>query len=125
MEDHIQKPKTIICDLDGTLFRYHENFADVLFQETLEVKTGAAEKLVKAHCLGYYIVLFTGRPESSRALTKRQLENAGIPYDQLIMGIGTGERVLINDRSDSGSNKAWAINVDRKNPEFLDGADWF
>ena len=43
------------------------------------------------------IILTTGRKEGMRRITEQQLENAGIVYDRLIMGIGGGIRVLIND----------------------------
>jgi hypothetical protein len=46
---------------------------------------------------GYRIVLLTGRRESTRAETERQLTEAGIFFDQLIMGVTGGVRVLIND----------------------------
>ena len=43
------------------------------------------------------IILTTGRKEGMRRITEQQLESAGIVYDKLIMGIGGGARVLIND----------------------------
>jgi len=60
----------------------------------------------------YNIILTTGRKEGMRASTVEQLRKAGIIYDQLIMGIGPGERILINDRR-QGKDMARAINVDR------------
>ena len=46
--------------------------------------------------------------------TIRQLETAGIIYDQLVMGFGGGDRILINDRkSNSDRNTAMVINLDR------------
>lgn len=51
--------------------------------------------------------------ESTRRVTVDQLESLGIFYDQLIMGIGGGSRVLINDRKPDGSDTAFSYNVDR------------
>ena len=49
-----------------------------------------------------------------RKSTEIQLAEAGIMYDQLIMGIGGGVRVLINDTKPYGDfNTAEAINLNR------------
>jgi len=49
-----------------------------------------------------------------RNKTEKQLSKIGIFYDQLIMGIGGGDRVLINDRKpDSTRDTAYVINLDR------------
>ena len=45
-------------------------------------------------CKGYIIVLVFLEEESMRKNTEKQLSEAGIVYDQLVMGIG-GSRVLI------------------------------
>ena len=46
--------------------------------------------------------------------TERQLREAGIVYDRLLMGIGGGARVLINDlKPDRKGNTAIAINLNR------------
>jgi hypothetical protein len=44
----------------------------------------------------------TGRRESNREITIKQLQEAGIFYDQLIMGIGGDPRILINDNKTTG-----------------------
>ena len=50
---------------------------------------------------------------SYRKFTENQLFECGIAYDQLIMGLGRGERVLINDKKVDGTNTARAICIDR------------
>jgi hypothetical protein len=48
------------------------------------------------------------------------MQIAGINYDQLIMGFGGGDRILINDRkSDSDRDTAYAINL-KRNKGLLD-----
>jgi hypothetical protein len=60
------------------------------------------------------IILTTGRKEGMRETTERQLREAGIVYDKLIMGIGGGTRVLINDlKPDREGDTAIAINLKR------------
>ena len=48
-----------------------------------------------------------------RSVTEKQLAEAGIFYNQLIMGIGGGERYLINDCKEDGTQYANAINIER------------
>ena len=47
-----------------------------------------------------------------RLTTEKQLREAGIFWDQLVMGLGPGKRYLINDKND-GDDTAFAINVER------------
>ena len=61
------------------------------------------------------IVLVTGRRESMRKNTEKQLSEAGIIYDQLVMGIGGGSRVLINDDKPNGTKTASAYSISRNN----------
>lgn len=108
------KPKTIFCDLDGTLV-VHSNPVEVQnFNLELEVLPGVHDKLCEWVTKGYFIIITTGRKESAREATIKQLQRAGILYDQLIMGFGGGDRILINDRKpNSNRETAYAINVNR------------
>tara|TARA_B100001059_G_scaffold206279_1_gene216969 strand:+ start:1057 stop:1416 length:360 start_codon:yes stop_codon:yes gene_type:complete len=110
----MSRPKTIFCDLDGTLVK-HSNPIDVQNPNLeLEVLPGTHERLVEWDTKGYYIVITTGRKESARQPTIKQLSRAGIIYDQLIMGFGGGDRILINDRKkDSERDTASVINLTR------------
>ena len=54
----------------------------------------------------------TGRKESARKVTEKFLEELAIPYDQLIMGVGNGNRILINDKITQVSfDRASSVNV--------------
>ena len=108
-------PKTIFCDLDGTLTK-HPADATVIQDPNyeLEVLPGTKEIMNDWDRKRYYIVITTGRKESAREATIKQLQRAGILYDQLIMGFGGGDRILINDRKmGSDRDTASAINVTR------------
>ena len=90
------RPKTIFCDIDGTLIEHFppgSNFHEF----SPKVLPGVTEKILEWDKKGYRIILTTGRKESMRKFTEKQLEQVGIFYDMLIMGIGGGVRVLIND----------------------------
>ena len=108
------KPKTIICDIDGTLI-IHTNPCNIAKnQNTAILLEGTEEKLKEWDKKGYNIILLTGRKESLRKVTEEQLSNVGIFYDQLIMGVGGGKRYLINDRkTHSDEDYAIAINIER------------
>ena len=108
------KSKTIFCDLDGTLVK-HTNPIDIQNPNLdLKVLPGVHEKLREWDTKGYHVVITTGRKESAREATIKQMQKAGINYDQLIMGFGGGDRVLINDRKlNSGRDTAYVINLER------------
>ena len=109
-----ERPTTIFCDLDGTLVEHSSPTQAQLPTHKLNVLDGTLEKLKEWERNGFTIILTTGRKESLRRVTKKQLEEAGIIYDVLIMGIGGGKRILINDRKlDRSEDYAIAINLDR------------
>ena len=62
---------------------------------------------------GYNIILTTGRKESLRKTTEEQLSRIGIFYDKLVMGIGGGDRIVVNDNKPDGRQTAFAINLER------------
>ena len=109
----INKSKTIFCDLDGTLVKHaHPSEAQNPDLE-LKVLPGTHKKLDEWDTKGYHIVITTGRKESTREATIKQLQRAGILYDQLIMGFGPAVRYLINDIKPNGDLTAHSINLDR------------
>jgi histidinol phosphatase-like enzyme len=108
--------KTIFCDIDGTILDYPDR--DPLLQVRKGVyrnfTPGAREKLLEWVKKDYTIILTTGRKESSRVVTEEQLTSLGVMYDHLLMGISSGQRVLINDaKPDSNEPTAVAIVVER------------
>lgn len=108
------RPKTIFCDIDGTLVRHHRPTTVATSSHEMELLAGTHEKLLEWDKKAYKIILTTGRKESLRSVTESQLAEAGIIYDQLLMGIGGGTRVLINDRKPNGTfDTAIAINITR------------
>ena len=107
---------TIFLDIDGVLVtqydhvanRYHDGVPDTLIDGTLE-------KLIEWDRKGYQIILTTGRRECWRKKTEETLQRLGIFYDQLVMGVGIGKRVVINDTKPSNPDvpMAEAINLRR------------
>ncbi len=110
-EFYAQKPKTIFCDIDGTILVHLHKISQVL-QHDGELLVGVRDKFDEWDSKGHHIVLTTARKESARAHTVKQLADAGIIYDQLIMGITSGVRVLINDKKlPTDADRARGVNV--------------
>jgi len=104
--------KTIFCDIDGTLVPHTGDIINNLYSTTSLKNVKDSIQLWDKN--NYKIILTTGRKESTRPQTEKQLHACGIVYDQLIMGLPNGDRVLINDRkTDSPRNTAYAINLVR------------
>ena len=108
------RPKTIFCDIDGTLIKHYPPTTTAAKDHKPELLDGTLKKLLEWDKKGYTIILISGRREGSRAATEAQLSELGIIYDKLILGIGGGKRYLINDRKPGGlEDYANAINIDR------------
>ena len=108
------RPKTIFCDIDGTLVEHNPPHVVAKDGHCLQLLPGTIEKLQEWDKNGYNIILTTGRKESMRDVTVKQLEQVGIFYDHLIMGIGGGTRIIINDlKPNNDSSTAFAINIKR------------
>jgi hydroxymethylpyrimidine pyrophosphatase-like HAD family hydrolase len=107
------RPKTIITDIDGTLIEHYGNAHEQLVREPT-ILPNVINKFNEWDRKGFNIILITGRRESWRKKTEQQLQELGIYYDQLIMGVGGGPRILINDlKPDSDAPTAIAINLKR------------
>ena len=102
---------TIICDIDGCIFA-HDHF-DVNNPDT-PLLPGVSEQFEAWKSSGCYIIFVTAREESLREFTENQLSKNSISYDTLIMGVGSGRRILINDlKPYSKEPTAVAINLER------------
>ena len=88
---------TIFCDLDGTLI-VHEDSPTNLGIKVLE---GAYKTIKRWKDQNYYIVLTTARNSINREYLESELSKHNIVYDELIMNLSSGTRILINDRKPS------------------------
>jgi FMN phosphatase YigB (HAD superfamily) len=110
----LNKPKTVFCDIDGTLIPHCVDMTGILSSKP-NILPGVLEKFNEWDSKGYKIILTTGRKESSREHTEQQLRELGLFWDYLLMGIGGGQRILINDIKPSYPDipMAVAINLER------------
>jgi len=92
---------TIFCDIDGCIFKNLGSVSAIVKMGEVPTNNyllpGATEALNKWYHKGCNIILTTGRPESMRELTDKQLAYFNLFYDKLIMGLNNHPRVLIND----------------------------
>ena len=112
-----KEPPTIFFDLDGTLVEHDasESLGSGNYGKLKFLSASTVLELNRLYTAGNKIILATARLESSRHLLECELNEKGVMYDQLIMGISGGARILINDTKPSlpGFLTAWGINTNR------------
>ncbi len=105
----------LFLDIDGTLLKHFGDKPEQ-FGDNLPVLDGVPELVQLCGKRGHIIILTSGRRESFREITEKQLKNAGIPFDHLILGCSNAIRILVNDtkpyREDSPQT-AIAFNLER------------
>jgi hypothetical protein len=105
--------RTYIIDIDGTILP--QNTSDPVAQwrgEPDGLLPGVVDFFARVEQAGDCIVLLTARRESCRPRLEATLRRLGLFWDELVMGAGSGPRVLINDSAD-GEIKAHAVNIPR------------
>jgi hypothetical protein len=111
--------KTLFCDIDGTLLKNSGQYFVPRWgtQPPLEDNVSHLKNL---HERGRtQIILTTTRPESLRALTEKQLKEAAVPYDKLVLGLWHGQRVVINDYAKTNPfPSAVAVNLKRNSDDL-------
>jgi dTDP-glucose pyrophosphorylase len=110
-EFYQEKPKTIFCDLDGTILKHRHRFS-LVCETDPELLAGVRAKFDEWDSQGHVIVLCTARKESSRQLTEKQLSSLGISWTHLLMGLTSGQRILVNDKLNAmDDDRAVAVNL--------------
>jgi len=109
---------TFFIDLDGTLLFDHGT-EELNLQAEPRALPGSIVLLERLKHEGHRVILVTGRAKSATIRTAEQLRLVGIAtrlYDRLIMDVGKGHRVVINDSKPSepvGTKTAQAYTVQR------------
>lgn len=133
------KHRTYFIDIDGTILRHQSN--QDLDDLQLYLKNCNYEAIdKKTHVLPFFlewqsslskndkIILTTARPSRHEKITRYQLDNSGIVYDQIVFDCNSGPRILINDKKPIGASDnsekeimttAYSINLDRDS-SFVD-----
>lgn len=89
-------PKTVICDIDGCIFNHMGNLPNMILGEP-QLCPNVKEQFDLWDKKAYRIILLTGRRESMREMTEKQLKSFGLFWDLLIMNATRGQRILVND----------------------------
>lgn len=111
--EKITKNPTFFVDIDGTIVKYRK-FSE-LSSSVLTPIQDVIDFLNKSYDEGAHIVITTARPPQYELFTKQELEKLGVKYHQMIMGIGRGTRVVLNDKDPEMPElpRAWGINFTR------------
>lgn len=120
MNKTIKNP-TFFVDIDGTLVQYRkfsELSTSVLtpIQEVIDV-------INKYYDEGAVIVITTARPSSYELFTKQELEKIGVKYHQLVMDLGRGTRVILNDKDPENEQIPRAIGINLNRNQGWEGLD--
>lgn len=111
--EQIKKNSTFFVDVDGTLIKYRKP------SELRDSSTSPISEVVnyinEQYSSGSIIIITTSRSEQLRHFTVLELNSIGLNYHHLLMGCGTGPRVLINDLDPENpeQDKSIAINITR------------
>lgn len=98
---------TWIIDLDGSIVKHngYSNGKDELLPSVKEF----FDKLPKDD----YVLIVTSRKEEVKDITIKFLKENNIRFNKIIFNLPYGERILINDKKESGLTTSYAINLDR------------
>ena len=106
-------PHTWFIDLDGTILEHNAHLTqkgDILLPGAKEFLAGIPEKDT--------VIFLTSRKECYRETTESFLKKNSIYYDGIIFSLPYGERIIINDKKESGLRTCHAVNLERNQFDF-------
>ena len=110
-EFYTEKPKTIFCDIDGTILKHIHRFSDLIDHNPI-LLPDVIKKINEWDSMGHRIVFCTARKESARKMTEEHLTRLGLCWDILLMGMTSGCRIIINDKlNQQDEDRAKSVNV--------------
>ena len=90
---------SVFFDFDGVLVKHSNHSTNKLEDNTfIEENVKQIKKLKDA---GHKIIITTARSSKTRDGFVKLLKHKGIPYDDIVMSLPSGPRVLVNDRKPS------------------------
>lgn len=100
--------KTWIFDIDGTLLK-HNGY----LQDNEEILNGVKNFFKNNIEKEDFVLLLTARNEKYRKVTEDFLLKNEINYNLIIYGLPCGERIIFNDKKETGLKTAYSINLER------------
>lgn len=111
--DYAARKMTYFLDVDGCITEQVATMHSAQLRGPLRLLPGVIAKLDELEAAGHCIVLCSARKECCRTEFEHTLRLAGVFWDQLIMGLPNGARVLVNDVKEGRVDSAYAVNVKR------------
>lgn len=111
---------TIFCDIDGVLLHHHPHSTPDIEDNTL---IPGFESLKMWKEKGHKIILTTARSKKFQPETEYLLSQLGIYYDEIIMDLPSGPRILINDHKPSKPFTSQANSIELTRDEGLSNID--
>lgn len=104
---------TWLLDLDGTIVKHNGYKIDG--QDSL---LDGAKEFLESIPKGDKIIFLTSRKIEYKEKTEEFLKENSIRYDEILFDLPYGERILLNDKKESGLVTGIAINKTRDSIEF-------
>lgn len=114
-----KKFATLFLDIDGVIVEH----SSIHFPPYIGTSNAIQKNVdyIKSLKDSVEIIFTTSRPEKYRNITQKQLLDLGIEYKQLIMGLQSNQRIIVNDYSSTNSYpNCSAINLKRNSEELGD-----
>ena len=104
---------TWLIDLDGTIVKHNGYKID-----GVDSLLDGAKAFLESIPEGDKIIFLTSRKDDFRKVTESFLNQHGIKYDAILYDLPYGERILLNDRKESGLETALAVNKNRDSDNY-------
>ena len=108
------EPKTIIIDLDGVINKHDSgyNSKKKIFTYPFKPIKKNVDLIKNEYEAGSCIIIMSARPYDEKFNVERELKKNNIFYHQLILGVASGSRVLINDKKKNHPNIKTAVAIE-------------
>lgn len=117
----VTKNPTLFVDIDGTLVVYRK-FSE-LATAVLTPIQDVIDLVNNYYDNGSHIVITSARPQEYESFTKQELEKIGVKYHQILMGIGRGTRVVLNDKDPENPDLPRAVGINLNRDKGIEGLD--
>ena len=104
---------TWLLDLDGTIVKHNGYKIDG--RDSL---LDGAKEFIESIPEGDKIVFLTSRKIEYKVKTEEFLKENSIRYDEILFDLPYGERILLNDKKESGMITGIAVNKERDTKQF-------
>ena len=119
--EKVKKQSTFFVDIDGTIIKYRK-FKE-LEGSVAEPITEVIDFLNSSYDEGSVVIITTARPSEWLEFTKKELNEIGLKYHQIVMGCGRGTRVILNDKDPEMPELPRSVGINLTRNEGFKGVD--